>query len=171
MKIKLLALTLVIFLLLISLTGCQKNEVTNEIPTEPTTLQQDSLDGTAGSKIPLKDNESEAEKQIKVAMENYLKETYGKNFGSAIVEVQYIYTTEDEQEIEGLKSLELTPYEVAFDVWCEITPAKGGDYNKFLIPNGEYDKERNIITNYSRIGVLRQTDEGNYVVTNIGTAW
>ena len=127
--------------------------------------------GTAGSNIPLKDNPEEAKYQIEVAMQYLLEEAYGDKVNDARIYVEKIYTVEDEQANEALKSYELGPDEVAFEVRYELHPAEGVDVNELLAATGEYDEESGWVTDKYNLGVLRPTEDGSYTITDFGTGW
>lgn len=127
--------------------------------------------GTAGSNIPLKDNAEEAEYQITVAMQKLLEEAYGDKINDARIYVEKIYTAEDEQADEALKSYNLGPDEVAFEVRYELHPAEGTDVNELLAATGEYDEESGWVIEKYNLGILRPTDDGSYTITDFGTGW
>ena len=127
--------------------------------------------GTAGSNIPLKDNQEEAEYQIKVAMQELLKESYGDKITDARIYVEKIYTAEDEAANEAVKSLNLGPDEVAFEVRYELHPAEGTDVNELLPANGQLDEESGWVIDKFGLGVLRPADDGTYTITDFGTGW
>lgn len=129
--------------------------------------------GTAGSNIPLKDNQTEAENQIKIAFQKWLEETYGDNIVDARINVGKVFTAEDEQENEALKSYNLGIDEIAFEVNYELKPAEGADINMLTVATGEYDEESGWITDKFNLGILRPSTsgDGEYIVTDIGTGW
>lgn len=127
--------------------------------------------GTAGSNIPLKDNAEEAEAQITLAMKNMLIENYEDTIDDFRINVEKIYTTEDEQETEVLKDYNLGPDEVAFEVRYDIHPSEGVDLNNMLAANGEYDEESGWVINKYGLGILRPTEDGSYEITDFGTGW
>ena len=129
--------------------------------------------GTAGSNIPLKDNHDEAENQIKIAMQNLIKEMYGDEVTEAKIDVQKIYTAKEEQE-EPLKSYNLGIDEVAFEVKYELKIAEGvKDTMKFTAATGEYDEESGWVKEKYNLGILRPDDSGKaqYIITDFGTGW
>lgn len=127
--------------------------------------------GTAGSNIPLKDNAEEAEYQIEVAMQKLLEEAYGDKITDARIYVEKIYSVEDEQAEETLKSYNLGPDEVAFEVRYELHPAEGTDVNELTAATGEFDEESGWVTDKFNLGILRPTDDGSYTITDFGTGW
>ena len=137
---------------------------------EPDTQKTEET-GTAGSNIPLKDNAEEAEYQITVAMQKLLEEAYGDKINDARIYVEKIYTAEDEQADEALKSYNLGPDEVAFEVRYELHPAEGTDVNELLAATGEYDEESGWVIEKYNLGVLRPTKDGSYEITDFGTGW
>ena len=153
--------------LLITLTACggsNQEEAETDVPKSEQT-------GTAGSNIPLKDNQEEAEYQIEVAMQKLLEEAYGDKVNDARIYVEKIYTAEDEQADEALKSYNLGPDEVAFEVRYELHPAEGTDVNALLAATGEYDEESGWVIEKYNLGILRPTDDGSYTITDFGTGW
>ena len=140
---------------------------------EPTVTNKGDEVGTAGSNIPLKDNLEEAEYQIKVAMQNWLKDAYGEKVFDARIYVEKMYTTEEEQEIPELKERNLGPNEVAFEVKYEIKPAVGVDPVIFTAATGEYDEEAGWVKEKYNLGILRPTgkEEPKYEITDFGTGW
>ena len=186
--ILLLVLTMTLFLL----TGCsEKKDETNMTNDESSAVNNTDEDiventseenvvkttsdeiGTAGSNMPLKDNYEEAEYQIKVAVQNLFKETYGDKVVDARIYVEKIYTSEDEAEVEALKEMNLGPNEVAFKIRYDLKPAKDANGLELSIPNGEYEDGDEWVKNNTRIGILRPDDSGNseYKITNYGTGW
>ena len=114
---KLLCLMLAAFLL-ISMTACGGSSQ----DTPETDVPKSEETGTAGSNIPLKDNAEEAETQIIAAMQTLLEEAYGDKIDDVKINVEKIYTVEDEQATEVLKDYNLGPDEVAFEVRYDLHP-------------------------------------------------
>lgn len=129
--------------------------------------------GTAGSNIPLKDNYTEAEKQIKTAFRNWITEAYSGEVVDSRINVEKIYTAEDEQENEALQSYNLGLDEIAFEVKYELKPAEGTDVMALTAATGEYDEESGWVTEKYNLGILRPNPSGDakYIVTNVGTGW
>ena len=128
--------------------------------------------GTAGSNLPIKDNPEEAEYQIQVAMQYLFEEVYGSKIVDARIYVDKIYTAQEEQE-EPLKSYNLGPDEVAFEVHYEILPKEGTDINELTVATGVYDEESGWIKEKYNIGILRPNEGGEpaYKITNFGTGF
>ena len=154
-------------------TSGQPSESFNDEDVPEINVPKSEQEGTAGSNIPLKDNFTEAEYQIKVAMQDLLKEAYGEDVFDARFNVEKIYTYEDEQEVEALKERNLGANEVAFEVKYEIKPAQGVDPIKFTAANGEYDEESGWVKEKYNLGILRPASDGEakYVITDFGTGW
>lgn len=147
--------------------------ITNqELEKESQETPKSEQTGTAGSNIPLKDNEEEAKYQIEVAMQYLLEEAYGDKIYDARIYVEKIYTSEEEKE-EPLKSLDVGIDDVAFSVKYELKPATGVNVNEFLAGTGEYDEESGWVTEKYNVGILRPTEDGEqkYKITNFGTGW
>ena len=155
--------------LLISLAACSGSDQEQE--TAETDTPKSEQTGTAGSSIPLKDDQEEAKYQIEVAMQKLLEEAYGDKVTDARIYVEKIYTAEDEQADEALKEYNLGPDEVAFEVRYELHPAEGVDVNEFMAATGEYDEESGWVIEKYNLGVLRPTDDGSYTITDFGTGW
>ncbi len=139
-------------------------------------VPKDEQYGTAGSRMPLKDNLTEAEKQIKNVLLSMFEEIYGDEITDARIEVEKMYDFTEEQEIEPLREMELGMNDLAFEVRYDLKPAEGADINLLSIPNGEYDETSGWVVNNTRIGVLRydpDAGKGNpkYVITDFGTGW
>ena len=164
---KLLCLMLAACMML-SLAACGGSEK-KEAPEAD--VPKSEQEGSAGSNIPLKDNAEEAEKQIIAAMQDLIKETYGDKVTDSKITVEKIYTAEEEQENEALKSYNLTPDEVAFEVKYELKPAEGTDVNELMAATGEYDEASGWVKEKFNLGVLRPTDDGSYEITDFGTGW
>lgn len=163
-KLLCLILTACLFLTMTACGGSAQEEPEAEVPKSEQT-------GTAGSNIPLKDNQEEAEYQITAAMQSLLEEAYGDKINDARIYVEKIYTTEDEQAVEVLKDYNLGPDEVAFEVRYELQPAEGTDVNELLVANGEYDEESGWVIEKYSVGVLRPAGDGSYTITDFGTGW
>lgn len=161
--------------LIFAMTACggsAQEEPAAEAPeSEQAADASEGETGTAGSNIPLKDNQEEAEYQIKVAMQELLKESYGDKITDARIYVEKIYTAEDEAANEAVKSLNLGPDEVAFEVRYELHPAEGTDVNELLPANGQLDEESGWVIDKFGLGVLRPADDGTYTITDFGTGW
>ena len=155
--------------LLISLAACSGSGQEQETPEAEAPKSEQT--GTAGSNIPLKDNQEEAKYQIEVAMQKLLEESYGDKITDARIYVEKIYTAEDEQADEALKEYNLGPDEVAFEVRYELHPAEGVDVNEIMAATGEYDEESGWVTEKYNLGVLRPTEDGSYTITDFGTGW
>ena len=155
--------------LLISLAACSGSGQEQEAPEAEAPKSEQT--GTAGSSIPLKDDQEEAKYQIEVAMQKLLEESYGDKVTDARIYVEKIYTAEDEQADEALKEYNLGPDEVAFEVRYELHPAEGVDVNEFMAATGEYDEESGWVVDKYNLGVLRPTEDGSYTITDFGTGW
>ncbi len=129
--------------------------------------------GSAGSNIPLKDNLAEAEKQVIAAVENYLRDAWADKISGLEVTAEKVYSAEEEEADELLKSLNLGPNEIAFSVNYKLHPAEGvEDLLQFTAANGEIDEASGWIVNKSNIGILRPNPDGEgYIITDFGTGF
>ena len=152
------------------------NEEENVAPVtsgEETNVPKSEQEGTAGSNIPLKDNLTEAEYQIKVAMQDLLKETYGDQVFDARINVTKMYTAEEEQDMPALKERNLGANEVAFEVNYEIKPAEGVDPIIFTAATGEYDEESGWVKEKYNCGILVPNESGDakFKIVDFGTGF
>ena len=136
-------------------------------------IPKDEQTGTAGSNIPLKDNLEEAKAQVLAAVEQYLRDTWGEKIDDLEVTVEKVYSAEEEEADELLKSLNLGPNEVAFSVVYKLHPAEGvEDLMQFTAGTGEIDEASGWIINKSNVGILRPNPDGEgYIVTDFGTGF
>ena len=162
--IKLLSVILLVCFAFSALAGCAGTKT--ETPKEEQT-------GTAGSNIPLKDDVTKAQEEIVIATKAWIAEAFGDNAEDSTIYVQKTYTAEEEQEIEGLKALNLTPDEVAFELNFELKPAEGADINLLTATDGYLDAESGWVKDKFILGVLRPSEdaESGYMITNVGTGW
>jgi len=154
----------------------ENNEETNVVPEvsgEEVNVPKSEQEGTAGSNIPLKDNLTEAEYQIKVAMQDLLKEAYGEQIFDARFKEIKVYTAEEEQENPALKERNLGPDEVAFDINYEIKPAEGVDPIIFTAATGDYDEESGWVKEKYNCGILVPNESGDakYKIIDFGTGF
>lgn len=126
-----------------------------------------------GSKPAKKMSADDAAAQVELAMKALLAEAYGdKITDSKIVEVK-VYTAEEEQKDQLLKSLGLGEDEYAFTVKYELKPAEGVDANELTAATGEVDSQSGWVVEKYNVGVLRPNDGGDpaYKITNFGTGF
>ena len=121
--------------------------------------------------VALKDSYGEAEYQIQLAFQKWIKSAYGDDVTESKVYVEKIYNTEQEQASDALKSYNLGPDEVAFEVKYELHPAEGADVNALTAATGEFDADSGWIKDKFNLGILRPDGNGGYTVTDVGTGW
>ena len=164
MKNKKLIISASIAAVAVALACCIGFKLSSRVPKE-----EPVIDIT----IPLKDNISEAKRQVEKAMNNLIKEAYGdKVVDSRINEIK-IYNTAEENATEVLKEMNLGPNEVAFEVQYELKPAEGVNWFEFTAGTGDYDEETGWVVEKSNLGILVPNDDGTseYKITNFGTGW
>lgn len=166
---KKLLLVVLTICLVFALAACGGSA--NEDAGSETDVPKSEQEGTAGSNIPLKDNQEEAETQITAALQKQLEEAYGDKIDDVRIRVDKVYTTEDEQANDILKEENLTADDVAFEVSYDLHPADGTDYNELLPANGEYDEASGWVVDKSAVGILKKADDGTYEITSFGTGW
>ena len=113
------------------------------------------------------------EDEIESAVYKKFKEAYGDKMDSAKIYVDNVYTAEDGEEDETIKSLKLGDEEYAFEISAYIYPAEGADITEMTIPDGEYNEENGYIEEVHRLGILKpdSSENGKYKITNFGTGW
>ncbi len=129
--------------------------------------------GSAGSKIPLKDNLLKAKEQVLATVERYLRDAWAEKIDDIEVTVEKVYSAEEEAAIDVLKDMGLGPNEVAFSVNYKLHPAEGvEDLLQFTAATGEIDEASGWIINKSNVGILRPDPDGSgYIVTDFGTGF
>ena len=136
-------------------------------------IPKNEQEGTAGSNIPLKDNLAEAEAQVLIAVAQYLRDAWAEKIDDLEVTVEKVYSAEEEEADELLKSLNLGPNEVAFSVAYKLHPAEGvTDMMQFTAGTGEFDEASGWIINKYNVGILRPNPDGEgYIITDFGTGF
>ncbi len=152
---------------ILCLTACGNEEVTKVAGGE--SVNAGAAASVTSSKY-LKDNPEEAEKQIRMAMNKMLSESYGADITDVRVYIEKIYSTSEEQEIEVLKDKKLQGNETAFEVRYDLKPSKSGDLKVLTATSGKFDDEIGWVTEKYGVGILRQTEDG-YVVADFGTGF
>lgn len=111
------------------------------------------------------------EEKIEHALFQVFKDNYGDQMASAKVVVDKIYTPEEIEKNEALKSLDIKEGELAFEVTIDFEPAEGANPNIFTIPNGEINEANGWVTNVHRLGILTPDEKEEYKIRNYGTGW
>lgn len=121
----------------------------------------------------LKNDPAEAEHQIQIAMQYQLEKAYGDKVNDARIHVKKIYSAEEEKADEILKSYNLGPDEVAFEIEYELHPADGVDAMEMTAATGQYDETTGWVVDKYNVGILRPNPDGEpaYIVTDFGTAF
>ena len=139
----------------------EEEELSDEEDDTSTTKESSKIDVES-----LNDKE-----KIEHVLYQKLKEVYGDKLASAKIYVDKVYTAKEVESNSALKSLGLGKDDIPFEVSIHIEPAEGADYNVFLVPNGEYDKDSGWVKNVTRTGVLSKDENGKYTIENLGTGW
>ena len=111
------------------------------------------------------------EEKIEHALYKVFKDNYGEKLDSAKIYVDKIYTEEEIEEDEALKSLDIKEDELAFEATIYLLPAEGVDPNELMTADGEFDEDSGWIQDISRLGILTPDGEGKYKIRNLGTGW
>ena len=112
------------------------------------------------------------EEKIEHKVHQLLKANYGDKLSSAKIYVDKMYTKEEVEKDEALKSLNIKDTDIAFEVSLYLEPAKDVDINEFTTVDGVYDAETGWVSDIHRLGILRynETDK-TYSIDNYGTGW
>lgn len=113
------------------------------------------------------------EEKIEHILFKEFKKVYGDKLASAKIYIDKMYTPEEVEKNEVLKSLDIKKDEIAFEATIDFEPAEGADPKEFMIPNGEYNKENGWVSNATRIGILTKDakSEDGYTIRSLGTGW
>lgn len=111
------------------------------------------------------------EEKIEHALFGVFNKAYGSDMASAKIVVDKIYTKEEIEKDEALKSLKINDDELAFEASIDFEPAEGADPMIFTIPDGEINKANGWVTNVHRLGILTPDEEEGYTIRNLGTGW
>ncbi len=103
-----------------------------------------------------------------------LMQHYMDNYEDAIQEVKYnnvkIYSKEEAEKDELIKSLNLGENDIAFEVEYELKVKEGyKDIMQFTAATGEIDGQW--VKEKYNCGVLKQKEDGTYELTNFGTSF
>ncbi len=134
-------------------------------------IVEDSEEDEGAMVVDLNDPNLSVEDRIESAIHKLLKKNYGDDLASAKIVVNKTYTAEQAKKVEGVKDLNLGENDVAFEISIDLEPAEGAQIMQFTIPDGEYDEESGWVHGIGRLGVLRQTEDGTYEITDYGTGW
>ena len=155
-------------------TAEASSEATEEAASETTAESVDDDPMSGGQhNLPLKDRVDDAIYAVEVAMQFYLRETYGDKVADARINVEKIYSYEDEQNAH-LEDMDVD--KTAFQVTYDLLPAGGSEENiaALLVGNGEYNEEIGWVEGKVGFGILEPNKEGDnpeYVITSMSTAF
>ena len=170
MNKKLLIIAVVVVLVIIlGIVFFSKNTTSDNVENTLSATQNSVVDTEENSNT-IKNDKEEAEKQIEIAMQNLIKKNYGSDVVDSKIFVEKIYTSEEEQEMDVLKEMNLGPDEVAFEVKYELKIKEGIDPIRFTAATGEYDEETGWVKEKYNVGILRPNGEG-YTITDFGTGF
>ena len=112
------------------------------------------------------------EEKIEHAIHQLLKKTYGDKLEAAKIYVDKMYTKEEVEKNEVLKTLNIKDTDIAFEASMSLQPAEGADINQFTVADGVYDKDSGWVGDVHRLGILRYDAEAKtYSIDNYGTGW
>ena len=115
----------------------------------------------------------QAAEAVEAAMETQIDKMFGDKVTEYRIFVEKVYTPEEEQEDELIKSYELGDDEYAFEVKYELKPAEGEDTMQFTAGTGTVDETTGWIVEKYNVGILRPATEGDapYTITDFGTGF
>ena len=120
----------------------------------------------------LKNTPEAAKYRIEKALQENFSEVYKDKITNSRFNVTKIYTDEEVEDSDTIKSLKLGKKDIAFEVSFELQPKDENDMNELLVPDGEYDKSLGWIKDKSRVGVLKYDSKNNsYSIEHLGTGW
>ena len=131
-----------------------------------------TLEEYLGSIKDINNNKEAAKYQIEKTLQKYFEDIYGDKIINSRFNVTKIYTPEEIEKNETIKSLKVGKKDVAFEVEYQLQPTDENDYNELMIPDGEYDQKLGWVKNINRLGILKYNDKkGSYSIKNFGTGW
>ena len=131
-----------------------------------------TLEEYLGSIKDISNNKEAAKYQIEKTLQKYFEDIYGDKIINSRFNVTKIYTPEEIEKNETIKSLKVGKKDVAFEVEYQLQPTDENDYNELMIPDGEYDQKLGWVKNINRLGILKYNDKkGSYSIKNFGTGW
>ena len=117
----------------------------------------------------LNNNHSAAIYRIEKTLQEYLKDDKISNIR---FNVKKIYTKEEANKDDTLKTLKLGNKDLAFEVEYQLQPTDEDDIKELTATDGEYDENLGWVTGISRLGVLKyNSNSKDYSITNFGTGW
>ncbi len=131
-----------------------------------------TLEEYLGSIKDINNNKEAAKYQIEKTLQKYFEDIYKDKIINSRFNVTKIYTPEEIEKNETIKSLKVGKKDVAFEVEYQLQPTDENDYNELMIPDGEYDQKLGWVKNINRLGILKYNDKkGSYSIKNFGTGW
>ena len=110
------------------------------------------------------------ERMITFLLEKHYKNIYGLDVEEVVPTHIKIYTPEEIEEDEALKSHNLNEGDIAFDVTYDLKIRDGfEDMIRFTIPTGEIDGSW--VREKSNLGIARNNGEAGYSLDAFGTGW
>lgn len=155
-------LLMVVCIATFGLVGCGKDKNTNNEPVADETETTGEIDIKSLSD----------EEKIEHLIHGLLKTSYRDQLDSAKIYVDKMYTPEEVQQDETIKSLNIGEKDIPFEVSMYLLPVEGADINLFTVADGEYNEETGWVSDVHRLGVLRYNEVDDiYYIDNYGTGW
>ena len=142
-------------------------KIAKEIMDKNITFEEylDSIDN-------IKEVPEAAKYRIIKTLQEYFKDVYGDKITNSRFNVKKIYTDEEVNKDETIKSLKIGDKDIAFEVTYQLKPSDGVDLNELMVVDGEYDEELEWVVNISRLGILKYNEKDkSYSISNFGTGW
>ena len=125
-----------------------------------------------GSVEDLNNNHSAAIYRIEKTLQEYFESAYENKITNSRFNVKKIYTKEEADKDDTLKTLKLGNQDLAFEVEYQLQPSSDDDIKELTIPDGEYNEDLGWITDISRLGILKYNSKTKeYSIENFGTGW
>ncbi len=183
-KILILAIAIIA---VISLVACDKNKTTNVPTNELTNVPNNASqvvenvpatsDNNEGPAVPATEPEAwqesidnSAESIVGLVLETHLEEAFPGEIAEFIPINVKIYTKEEIEANEAIKSHNIGEGDIVFDIHYNLLINDGvEDMIKFTVPNGKSDNSL-LITDKYNVGICRMGETG-YTLDAFGTAF
>ena len=131
-----------------------------------------TLEEYLGSIKDISNNKEAAKYQIEKTLQKYFEDIYGDKIINSRFNVTKIYTPEEIEKNETIKSLKVGKKDVAFEVEYQLQPTDENDYNELMKKKRKNDQKLGWVKNINRLGILKYNDKkGSYSIKNFGTGW
>ena len=173
-KVLLLVMAIIV---VFALVACGEQEVKPATSGESTPAP---VEVKSGEDVPVVTPDEESGEQVGVgntdegmvvlALESYFKETYGDEVEEFIPTKIKVYSAEEVEANEAIKSHDIKEGDIPFEVEYELLIKEGvEDMMKFTASTGEIEGQK--IINKANLGIARNNGEAGYSIDAFGTGW